>query len=70
MNQKKTHEARVPAESTKRREQTGTKVLDTGDYLFFRPQVRTTCTPVIDADSIQAEANEVRPEPQEEVIVA
>jgi hypothetical protein len=38
-------------------------------YLFFRPQVRT-CSEIIDADTIQAEANEIRPKAQPEVIVA
>lgn len=68
MNSKKNIKASVPA-TAKKHEQSGTKVLDAEAYLFFRPQVRT-CSEIIDADTIQAEANEIRPKAQPEVIVA
>lgn len=54
--------------TTKKEEQSGTKVLDAENYVFFRPQVKQSR--IIDADTLQAEANEVRPRPQPEVIVA
>ena len=54
--------------TTKKEEQSGTKVLDAENYVFFRPQVKQSR--IIDADTLQAEANEVKPRPQPEVIVA
>ena len=54
--------------TTKKEEQSGTKVFDAENYVFFRPQVKQSR--IIDADTLQAEANEVRPRPQPEVIVA
>lgn len=68
MTSKKNNEASVPA-TAKKHEQSGTKLLNAEAYLFFRPQVRT-CSEIIDADTIQAEANEIRPKAQPEVIVA
>lgn len=54
--------------TTKKEEQSGRTVLDAENYVFFRPQVKQSR--IIDADTIQAEANEVKPRPQPEVIVA
>lgn len=68
MNVKKNDKASVQA-TAKKHEQTGSKVLDAELYLFFRPQV-APCAPVIDADAQQAEANEIRPKAQPEVIIA
>ena len=68
MNSKKNNIASVPA-TAKKHEQSGTKVLVAEDYLFFRPQARP-CRDIIDADTAQAKANEIRPRPQPEVIVA
>ena len=68
MNVKKSNEASAHP-TTKKEEQTGTKVLDAENYVFFRPQARPSGR-IIDADTIQAEANEVKPRPQPEVIVA
>lgn len=67
MNVKKSNEASAHP-TTKKEEQSGTKVLDAENYVFFRPQVKQSR--IIDADTLQAEANEVRPRPQPEVIVA
>ena len=68
MTAKKNNNASALPTTTKR-EQSGTKVLVAEDYLFFRPQVRP-CGEIIDADTAQAKANEIRPRPQPEVIVA
>lgn len=68
MNVKKNDKASALPTTTKR-EQSGSKVLDAEQYLFFRPQV-APCAPVIDADAQQAEAQEIKPRPQSEVIVA
>lgn len=67
MNAKKNDKASAHP-TTKKEEQSGSKVLDAEQYVFFRPQIK--CSPVIDADAQQAEANEVRPKAQPEVIVA
>ena len=68
MNVKKNHEASAHP-TTKKEEQSGRTVLDAENYVFFRPQVRPSGR-IIDVDTIQAEANEVKPRPQPEVIVA
>lgn len=68
MNSKKNIKASVPA-TAKKHEQSGTKILDAEDYLFFRPQARP-CEAIIDADTAQAKANEIRPKAQPEVIIA
>ena len=39
-------------------------------YLHFAPQIKKTIADVIDADTKQADALEVKPRPQPEVIVA
>ena len=53
----------------KKGEQSGIRVLDAEQYVFFRPQVKP-CSEIIDADATQAEANEIRPKAQPGVIVA
>lgn len=68
MNSKKNHEASAHP-TGKKGEQSGIRVLDAEQYVFFRPQVKP-CSKIIDADTLQAEANEVKPRPQSEVIVA
>lgn len=68
MNVKKNYEASAHP-TTKKEEQSGRTVLDAENYVFFRPQARPSGR-IIDADTIQAEANEVKPRPQPEVIVA
>lgn len=65
MTAKKNNNASALPTTTKR-EQSGTKVLVAEEYVFFRPQ----CREIIDADTIQAKANEIRPRAQEEVIIA
>ena len=68
MNSKKNHEASAHPTS-KKGEQSGIRVLDAEQYVFFRPRVKP-CSEIIDADTTQAEANEIRPKAQPEVIVA
>jgi len=68
MNVKKNYEASAHP-TTKKEEQSGRTVLDAENYVFFRPQVKP-CSRIIDADTVQAEANEVKHRPQPEVIVA
>ena len=68
MNVKKSNEASAHP-TTKKEEQSGIRVLDAEQYVFFRPRVKP-CSEIIDADTTQAEANEIRPKAQPEVIVA